>query len=142
MSLENILALLAFGLSLLIGYYARPICSTLGLMDLPNARKIHAVPTPLAGGIILTLSAIPVSLAFILFSSDIDTWTITQVRYLVALFAMALLGLVDDRHALTPQLRLFCSFAIFIILASVDQFATGIQTFRKKKYRCSRFVQN
>ncbi|MBN9787547.1 hypothetical protein DMP17_02940 [Pseudonocardia sp. TMWB2A] len=120
MSLENILALMALVASFITCHYARPLCSSLSLMDLPNARKLHAVPTPLAGGIVLALAGIPASLAFIFLSSDIDTWTITQIRYLTALLAMALLGIIDDRHALSPRSRLLFSFLIFILLATID----------------------
>lgn len=120
MSLENILALAALLTSYITCHYARPLCSFFSLMDLPNARKLHTVPTPLAGGIVLALAGIPASLAFILLSSDIDTWTITQVRYLTALLAMALLGIIDDRHALSPRSRLVFSFLIFILLAAID----------------------
>ncbi len=62
-SVELILALLA---GILTSLVAVPLCKPLGLIDNPGtaAHKLHARPTPLAGGLVIGMSLIILVLAF------------------------------------------------------------------------------
>lgn len=89
------------------------------LMDIPNARKIHSTPTPLAGGILLLGVFLPAGILQILRESS-DRWTSSLCIWLACIGAMAIIGIADDRHSLSPRARLFCSFLVFGLAAAID----------------------
>jgi UDP-GlcNAc:undecaprenyl-phosphate GlcNAc-1-phosphate transferase len=98
---------------------AQKICTALNLMDVPVGRKKHAVPTPLMGGVVLLGAFVPVTLICIVaFASE--RWFGSLLIWLGCVSAMALVGLGDDRHTLSPRLRLLISFAVFVAAAAVD----------------------
>ncbi|WP_397579766.1 glycosyltransferase family 4 protein [Sphingorhabdus sp.] len=95
------------------------ICSSLNLMDIPVGRKKHGVPTPLMGGVVLLGAFVPVALICIAaFASE--RWFGSLLIWLGCVSAMALVGLGDDRHSLSPRLRLLISFAVFAAAAAFD----------------------
>ena len=95
------------------------ICSLLNLMDIPVGRKKHGVPTPLMGGVVLLGAFVPVALICIVaFASE--RWFGSLLIWLGCVSAMALVGLGDDRHSLSPRLRLIISFAVFAAAAALD----------------------
>ena len=100
-------------------YFARPICETLGLMDVPDERKLHRRPTPLLGGLALVLAALPVVAITTLTFADGAMLT-TLLVIISATAAMALLGLGDDRHSLTARNRLLLSFIVFGFAAMIE----------------------
>jgi UDP-GlcNAc:undecaprenyl-phosphate GlcNAc-1-phosphate transferase len=111
------------GFSLLLmsifGYFSSPLCRVLGLMDIPNERKLHGRPTPLAGGLALCLVILPVSLLATLLSAP----SMMQHSLLICIAAvavMALIGLADDRHNLAAHGRLVLSLLVFLIVAFAD----------------------
>jgi Fuc2NAc and GlcNAc transferase len=74
-----------------------------GLIDRPNARSSHSIPTPRGGGLaIVVTSIVAVGLLYIL--------QIVSLRLFVALagggLAVAVVGFVDDRHTLPARVRL------------------------------------
>ena len=89
------------------------------LMDLPDARKVHNTPTPLAGGILLLGVFLPAGVFQVLRESS-ERWTSSLCIWLVSIGAMALIGIADDRHSLSPKARLFCSFLVFGLASSID----------------------
>lgn len=98
---------------------AQQICTLLNLMDIPADRKKHKAPTPLMGGITLLVAFVPVALAYIvLFASE--RWFGSLLIWVSCVSAMALVGLGDDRHSLSPRSRLIISFAIFGTAAAID----------------------
>ena len=107
------------GLSLLICLYSRPIAQRLGVMDHPSTAqggwKSHKQATPLTGGLAIVPAAI---LGLSSISADYPT-----VAYIgaCALFSLAL-GLLDDRHHISPVWRLGLSaFIIAFTLLSQPQ---------------------
>lgn len=103
----------------LLCFNAQRICSSLSLMDIPAGRKKHAAPTPLMGGVVLLGAFVPFALFCILaFASE--RWLGSLLIWLGCVSAMALVGLGDDRHSLSPRLRLIISFAVFAAAAAVD----------------------
>lgn len=105
--------------AILLCFNAPRICSSLNLMDIPVGRKKHAAPTPLMGGVVLLGAFVPVALICIVtFASE--RWFSSLLTWVGCVSVMALVGLGDDRHSLSPRLRLVISFAVFAAAAAVD----------------------
>lgn len=114
-----VLLFVAVMVAILLCLNAQRICSSLNLMDIPVGRKKHAAPTPLMGGIVLLGAFAPVALVCIVtFASE--RWLGSLLIWVGCVSAMALVGLGDDRHSLSPRLRLLISFAVFASAAAVD----------------------
>jgi UDP-GlcNAc:undecaprenyl-phosphate/decaprenyl-phosphate GlcNAc-1-phosphate transferase len=107
----------------------------LGLLDKPNARKVHTTPIPLGGGLGIWLGVVAVFAAGTLgtwFVASSTEWTarlpesiavylpglMTRVQSLWLLIGGAsivtLLGLCDDRYGLDWRVRLGIEFAVAI----------------------------
>lgn len=106
-------------MAILLCFNAQRICISLDLMDIPAGRKKHAAPTPLMGGVVLLGAFVPVALICIVaFASE--RWLGSVLIWVGCVSVMALVGLGDDRHSLSPRLRLIISFAVFAAAAAVD----------------------
>jgi UDP-GlcNAc:undecaprenyl-phosphate GlcNAc-1-phosphate transferase len=106
-------------MAILLCINAQRICISLNLMDIPVGRKKHAAPTPLMGGVVLLGAFVPVALICIVaFASE--RWLGSLLIWVSCVSVMALVGLGDDRHSLSPRLRLVISFAVFAAAASLD----------------------
>jgi UDP-GlcNAc:undecaprenyl-phosphate GlcNAc-1-phosphate transferase len=106
-------------MAILLCFNAQRICISLDLMDIPAGRKKHAAPTPLMGGVVLLGAFVPVALICIVaFASE--RWLGSLLIWVGCVSVMALVGLGDDRHSLSPRLRLLISFAVFAAAAAVD----------------------
>ena len=115
------IALLFAGLlmAILLCFNAQRICSSLNLMDIPVGRKKHAAPTPLMGGVVILGAFVPVAVVCIVaFASE--RWFGSLLIWVCCVSVMALVGLGDDRHSLSPRLRLIISFAVFAAAAAID----------------------
>jgi UDP-GlcNAc:undecaprenyl-phosphate/decaprenyl-phosphate GlcNAc-1-phosphate transferase len=98
--------------ALLLCFYADKIGGAFGLLDVPDGRKVHATVTPLLGGIVLLLAFFPAAL--ISLSKPLSLLEIRQlVVWLCCTAGVTLVGLADDKHSLSPRLRLLLSFLIF-----------------------------
>ena len=124
-------------LSLVLTYVARRLAPRFGLVDQPNARKVHETPIPLGGGIaILCAVAVPVLLGMAISCVVASGWTPSWLPVELAAEAdkivakagivlmviggalcMALLGLVDDLKGLSPVVKLIVQIAIASCLA-------------------------
>jgi UDP-GlcNAc:undecaprenyl-phosphate GlcNAc-1-phosphate transferase len=127
-----ILGLLAgsFLISLVLTWIVIRVAPRLGFVDRPGGRKIHANPKPLGGGVAILLGmALPMlaALGYVhLFSPPADTsnvpwqalWsgirqqTPAALGMLAAALVMHVLGLIDDRRALGPYLKLVVQLGI------------------------------
>lgn len=103
--------LLSWQLTSLVRRYAL----SKNLLDLPNARSSHSVPTPRGGGLAVIIVLLS-SVILTLFYPD------ASVPVLVSLFlvtaAFAFLGWQDDKHDLSATLRFFLQLfiaAVFIV---------------------------
>ena len=97
--------LLVFVGALLIAFGATPIARRiaplLGVMDVPNPRKVHARPMPLLGGAAIVIASMATLLIFQ------DRFEFQQlVTILLGAACMSLLGVFDDRWGLRPILKL------------------------------------
>ncbi len=118
-----------FGLSVLACCsLAGPVGRLLGVIDYPDGgRKTHARPTPMIGGIALMVPLLLVALAetkmvpLLLVALAETNWYATASEVYRQIFRTLLvvgggfliLGWYDDRHLLSPAVRLLVSTALF-----------------------------
>lgn len=112
-------SVIAAGITWALCIYAKPICTSLGILDIPDARKTHAQPTPLMGGLALQFAVLPIMVIVALFVVPTH-WSQPVIIVTAAVGAMTLVGLADDRHTLTARDRLLASFLVFISAAIID----------------------
>lgn len=110
---------LAITITVFLCMNAKSVCTKLNLMDMPGVRKKHGVATPLMGGVCLLLALVPVGLIHI-WTAASDRWFPTLLIWLSCTGAMALVGMADDRHSLSPRARLLISFLVFASAATID----------------------
>lgn len=113
------LFLVCASIAIALCLFSERLCRRLNLMDVPTGRKKHKKATPLMGGLVLLLSFVPVSLLHTLLESS-DRWMVSILIWLACVTIMALMGLADDRHSLSPRLRLLISFLVFASAAAAD----------------------
>lgn len=128
--LQMLLGLLMLGssamlISLLAVLGMRHLAPRIGFVDQPGHRKIHANPKPLGGGVgIYHGFALPLLVGVIVvnawppsFEIDPAYWSGAQqqtplaVGVLIAMTALHFMGLVDDRRALGPWIKLLIQLA-------------------------------
>jgi Fuc2NAc and GlcNAc transferase len=96
-----IIAIFSFVLSFFLSWI---LIKQLGgrLLDIPNDRSSHSLPTPRGGGIAITITATLASVYLSIFASPYAPLSI----YIILLVAMATLGAFDDFMSLSVPLRL------------------------------------
>lgn len=121
--LHNLIVLWVLGPALgtfILCQFASPLCGKLRLIDKPDSRKLHPVPTPLMGGLALLFVGLP-ALFLNLFANPAPENTNSLLLVLgLATAAMAIIGLADDRHDLTARDRLLTSFLVFLSVGVFD----------------------
>lgn len=80
------------------------IAPKIGLVDRPNARSSHVVPTPRAGGAGIVLAIVVCAIWWVPITAD------ERLAMVPAAIVLAVLGLVDDFRGLSPWLRLSVHF--------------------------------
>lgn len=99
------------GLSLILTYSLRCYALARSIIDIPNARSSHTVPTPRGGGVAIVLSfllALP-----ILAATGFLTWS-PMWAMLGAGSGIAVLGFLDDHGHIAARWRLLGHFAASI----------------------------
>lgn len=99
--------------------FAMPIATQFNLLDVPGDRKKHKHVTPLMGGVIILASIVPAMLALIVFAAP-SNHIFKLLIWTSVLVAMTIIGILDDRHSLSPRLRLIASFGLFGIAAYIE----------------------
>ena len=101
--------LFAFCLTYVLTPLIRRLAPAIGLIDLPDDRRIHAHPTPRGGGLAIFLTFhLGFLLLFKLRWLDANTklemtwWT----GFVMATGILLLVGLIDDRFGMKPVLKL------------------------------------
>ncbi len=106
----------------LVGFLAsraEQLCRTLGLLDVPDERKLHRKVTPLVGGLALTTIILPLSIVSYVWAGD-PLHVESGIVIVIATFAMSLIGIADDRHSLKARDRILLSLIVFGSVAIVD----------------------
>lgn len=99
--------------------FAMPIAKKFNLLDVPGDRKKHKHVTPLMGGVIILTSIVPAMLALIVFAAPANH-IFKLLIWTSVLVGMTIIGILDDRHSLSPRLRLIASFGLFGIAAYIE----------------------
>ena len=86
-----------------------------GIVDLPNARKVHALPTPRIGGVAISASMFVVLVPLLLFTNIITLHDVLDHSRLTTLlgsaFFIAMVGLADDVFDLPATYKLIALLA-------------------------------
>ncbi len=113
-----VVPLISLVLVMVLTPIVRKIAIKINLVDIPNFRKVHNVPVPLVGGILIATSSL---ISLLIFS---DVWEIEKKYYSLLFCSLILLvlGIIDDKK----DLRWTIKFSIQIILAWI-LFDSGIK---------------
>ena len=114
-----LLVLAAVFATVVLSQFAVPICTALGLLDTPDERKKHKRSTPLMGGIVLLAAFLPAAFALAI-TSAAPNHLFKLTIWLLAVAWITVIGLLDDRHSLSPRLRLILSFLVFGFAAFIE----------------------
>jgi len=114
-----LLCILCGAATAVLAAFAIPLCTKIGIMDVPEGRKLHRDATPLMGGLALTAAILPLSVAAA-FMLTPEPMRLSVLIYIAATFAMAVLGMADDRHSLSARNRLLFSLLTFAIVSTLD----------------------
>jgi UDP-GlcNAc:undecaprenyl-phosphate/decaprenyl-phosphate GlcNAc-1-phosphate transferase len=121
------LAAVSFVLSWVTTLAMKRVAPRFGFVDKPGHRKIHKAPTPLGGGVAIFLGFALPMLAVVAachvvtfppgsveahYAGGVRLQTPMALALVGAMAAMHLMGLVDDRKALGPYLKLFVQLAV------------------------------
>jgi len=102
----------------------RRLAATQGILDVPNARSSHAVPTPRGGGLGVILTLLLMSSGLFVVREVSAVWP-----FLVGIAAVATIGWIDDRASAGVRTRLFVhavsSLSILSLLPS-DGFSPSL----------------
>jgi Fuc2NAc and GlcNAc transferase len=87
------------------------------LLDLPNARSSHNLPTPRGGGIVfVSLTLIACLLEFFKFGADFSALS----RLTLLVFPLAFIGFLDDYHGLSAGLRYIFQLATAVLILLIS----------------------
>lgn len=102
-----------FLFALLVSYLATPACRLIGhrfgILDIPNKRKVHLVPTPRTGGMAIFIGFVAAVLLNFHFSIQLK-------GVLLASTIMMIVGLIEDFHGVSALIRLLVQVLAVIIL--------------------------
>lgn len=104
-------------LSLTIGYICCKITIPKQLLDYPNKRKIHSIPTPKVGGCIILISLLVTSLFFGLTKNQNYSY------YLILCTVFFLIGFLDDIYEWNYKKKLISQISgimLFLIIIPID----------------------
>src|ERR1017187_8082255 len=96
-----------------------------GIVDVPNARKIHRTPIPLLGGVAIYCGTVIAILSFVESRSRGQIFGI-----LAASTLLLVVGMMDDRHLLHHQVKLFLAMP----LAALTLVVLGVRTHLPSTY--------
>ncbi|MGF1476380.1 MAG: MraY family glycosyltransferase [Geminicoccaceae bacterium] len=95
-----------------VAWFAQPLAMRFGTIDRPDGiRKMHGRPTPLMGGVAL-MAPLTCAAAYMAWSSAYGGSIFMLLSATGLLFG--LVGFIDDRQTLSPQVRLAVSSAWFV----------------------------
>jgi len=98
---------LAFGFT----YFMRAYALKKNIIDNPNERSSHSIPTPRGGGVAVVCSYL-LALAVLIYSQQLEVHT--GLTLIIAGFIIALLGFLDDHGHINSMLRLAVHFLVAI----------------------------
>ena len=112
-----------FAFQILITFPIVYFSKKIGMMDLPNNRKLHQEPTPYTGGIIISIT-----LLLMVFVTNYDNQYLNQILSFSILISMT--GLIDDKYAVNPGTKIVLQF-FPILLINNDFYLTNLGTYEQ-----------
>jgi len=130
--------LAAFAAGIMTTYVALPIwerwCLRTGLVDHPGHRKIHSAPVPLAGGmavlsgLLLPLAGAALALALwpgaqaaaVALAQGMSQRAVQVGAIGAGALGITLLGMLDDRHAMSAKQKFTGQAAVALLLVAAD----------------------
>lgn len=106
-----IMGIIFFLLTLLFTGYMRHYALKKNIIDNPNERSSHSIPTPRGGGVAVVCSYL-LALAVLIYSQQLEVHT--GLTLIIAGFIIALLGFLDDHGHINSMLRLAVHFLVAI----------------------------
>jgi len=92
--------------SCLLTYFIWSFTRSSGLLDIPNERSSHTIPTPRAGGVAI----VSVATAGFLYLARIHWLDSKLLAALMGGLVVAVIGLIDDRRSISASLRVAAHF--------------------------------
>nr|WP_295660751.1 MraY family glycosyltransferase [Polymorphobacter sp.] len=131
---ELISASLAAAATFITCSFALPLGTSLGLLDFPDeagGRKQHARVTPLVGGLVLAGISLGAILATLMLPADLGPTVERHVAWLgIAVAAMFLIGVADDRFELSVRSRLgVAALVLLLVIVTAPDFAVSFVHF-------------
>lgn len=115
------LSIVFFILTLLFTGYMRHYALKKNIIDNPNERSSHSIPTPRGGGVAVVCSYL-LALAVLIYSQQLSVHI--GLTLIAAGFVVALLGFLDDHGHINSMLRLAIHFLVAIgVVISLSGFA-------------------
>jgi UDP-GlcNAc:undecaprenyl-phosphate/decaprenyl-phosphate GlcNAc-1-phosphate transferase len=103
-----------------IGIFADRIGQVSGLLDVPGGRKHHRKSTPLMGGLALLVGLLPILAAYMLTYEPVGIGHWALGSFAITMSGCAVLGMADDRFALSARPRFALTFLMFGMLLIVE----------------------
>lgn len=121
-------ALVAALAAFVVCSFALPLGTSLGLLDFPDdsgGRKQHARVTPLVGGLVVAAVSIGAIAAMLMLPVDLGPSVERHVAWLgVAVAAMFVIGVADDRFELSVRARLgIAALVLLLVVVTAPDFA-------------------
>lgn len=116
---ESAILAVCFAVSAILTRYLISHAKQRQLLDIPNERSSHSVPTPTGGGMAIVFSYVGflVAAGLIFHVSDVQVYILAFTGV-----ALAVVGYIDDHRHIPAQWRLLIHFAVAaLLLASFDE---------------------
>jgi len=91
------------------------VAKKFNLLDYPSKNKIHVLPTPFVGGIIIYLLLFTCFVTSVLSNFDLNTYLFFYIS------AFFVLGLIDDKFDLNSYYKILLVIAISLLMIFVDE---------------------
>jgi UDP-GlcNAc:undecaprenyl-phosphate GlcNAc-1-phosphate transferase len=105
-------------LTLILG--GRPVAKSIGLVDVPNERKIHQGAIPLIGGVAIFVAVLLAQSVEAFLLSSVSSLS-DYISFYIAGALLVLVGVVDDFREVSPRARIACEIiAALIVVYGAD----------------------
>lgn len=112
LTILGIVLVVVFLVSMTLTRWLSQILQQKGLIDVPNQRSSHTIPTPRGGGIAI-IKGLLVGLVLLYLLTDIS---LPGLYFWIGLFLIALTGFLDDRTDLPVYIRFLLQLAAAILI--------------------------
>lgn len=107
---------ISFAITTFLVMVFRPLARTIGLVDVPNERKVHTGEIPLVGGIAIFCAVFIAHLSS-LFFAPIGDIVVDYGTFYTAGGLLLVVGMIDDFRHLSPTLRLISEVVAALLIS-------------------------